>query len=61
MGALGDLSDAGALALLLDDPSPWVRVGAAEALSALGARDELLKAAAKEGRGGQVAREMVQG
>ena len=59
LGALGDHSDAKTLADLLDDPSPWVRVGAARALSALGARQELLIAAASDGPEGQVAREVL--
>jgi HEAT repeat protein len=60
IGALGDLSDADSLVQLLQDASPWVRVGAAEALLALGARDQLLLAASMEGPGGEVAREMVE-
>jgi HEAT repeat protein len=61
LGSLGDPTDAPRLVALLDDPSPWVRMRAAGALDALGARGHLLAAADSGSPGAVAAAEVLEG
>lgn len=60
LGAIGGPEDIDVILEYLDDPSPWVRMGAARALDSLGGRSRLLEASSGEGPAAQAALEVLE-